>query len=354
MKIKPVIDGLESLGARTTFIHTGQHYDESMSGVFLQDLGLRQPDLILGVGSGTHAQQTARVMTAFEPVIVELRPDVVVVVGDVNSTLGCALVAAKESIPLAHVEAGLRSRDWSMPEEVNRVVTDRISDYLFAPSADAVANLRSEGYRADQIHLVGNVMVDSLLTNLEGAIARDTLTKLGLRNKPYALVTLHRPSNVDDVAMLGRLIQTLGELAEDIPVVFPVHPRTRTRLKSLDVPTKIRLLEPQGYLDFVALEYGASIVLTDSGGIQEETTVLGVPCITLRDTTERPITVAEGTNQVVGRTPDRILRAARGVLTNGWPKRCPVLWDGHAGTRIADILTRDSPRSANVGTDLCE
>jgi UDP-N-acetylglucosamine 2-epimerase (non-hydrolysing) len=352
IKIKPVIDGLESLGAKTTFVHTGQHYDEAMSGVFLDDLGLRQPDRSLGVGSGTHAEQTARVMVAFEPVVDELRPDVVVVVGDVNSTLGCALVAAKAGAMVAHVEAGLRSRDWSMPEEVNRVVTDRVSDYLFAPSADAVANLQAEGYRADQIHLVGNVMVDSLLTNLDEAIGHDTLARLGLRAGHYALVTLHRPANVDDLGVLGHLIDVLGCLAEDIPVVFPVHPRTRARLEDLAVPAAVTLVEPCGYLDFVALEHGAALVLTDSGGIQEETTVLGVPCLTLRDNTERPITVTEGTNQVVGRSPERVLTAARYVLANGWPKRCPALWDGRAGARIAEVLVGGVPQRRLRPSDL--
>jgi UDP-N-acetylglucosamine 2-epimerase (non-hydrolysing) len=283
-------------------------------------------------------------MVAFEPVVDELRPDVVVVVGDVNSTLGCALVAAKAGTTVAHVEAGLRSRDWSMPEEVNRVVTDRVSDVLFAPSADGVANLQAEGYRADQIHLVGNVMVDSLLSNLDRSISRDTLARFGLRSGNYALVTLHRPSNVDDVGMLIRLIDVLGCLAEDIPVVFPVHPRTRARLVGLAVPSAVTLIDPCGYLDFVALEYGAALVLTDSGGVQEETTVLGVPCLTLRENTERPTTVTEGTNQVIGRSPDRILETARHVLAYGWPKQCPELWDGHAGARIADVLVDRSSR----------
>jgi UDP-N-acetylglucosamine 2-epimerase (non-hydrolysing) len=277
-------------------------------------------------------------MVAFEPIVSELRPDVVVVVGDVNSTVGCALVAAKSGAFVAHVEAGLRSGDWAMPEEVNRVVTDRVSDDLFAPSADAVANLQAEGCRTDQIHLVGNVMVDSLLANLDRAIGRDTLARLGLRAGHYALVTLHRPANVDDVGVLARLIEVLGSLAEDIRVVFPLHPRTRTKLEGLAVPAAVMLIEPCGYLDFVALEHGAALVLTDSGGVQEETTVLGVPCLTLRDNTERPITVTEGTNQVVGRSPERILLAARDVLANGWPKRSPALWDGKASVRIADIL----------------
>jgi UDP-N-acetylglucosamine 2-epimerase (non-hydrolysing) len=352
IKIKPVIDGLESLGARTRFVHSGQHYDEAMSGVFLADLGLRQPDRSLGVGSGTHAEQTVRVMVAFEAVVDELSPDVVVVVGDVNSTLGCPLVGAKAGAMVAHVEAGLRSRDWSMPEEVNRVVTDRVSDDLFASSADAVANLQAEGYRADQIHLVGNVMVDSLLSNLDRAIGRDTLARLGLRAGHYALVTLHRPANVDDVGVLGQLIDVLGKVAKDVPVVFPVHPRTRAQLEGLAVPAAVTLIEPCGYLDFVALEHGAALVLTDSGGIQEETTVLGVPCLTLRDNTERPVTVTEGTNQVVGRSPERVLAAARQVLAKGWPKRCPALWDDRAGARIAGVLVGCVPQRRLRPTDL--
>jgi len=352
IKIKPVIDALESLGAKTTFVHTGQHYDEAMSGVFLNDLGLRQPDLSLGVGSGTHAQQTARVMVAFEPVVGELCPDVVVVVGDVNSTLGCALVAAKAGAIVAHVEAGLRSRDWSMPEEVNRVVTDRVSDDLFAPAADAVVNLQAEGFRADQIHLVGNVMVDSLLANLDRASGRGTLKDLGLRAGHYVLVTLHRPANVDDTEVLGSLMDVLGRVAEDVPVVFPVHPRTRARLDGRAISAGVALIGPCGYLDFVALEQGAALVLTDSGGVQEETTVLGVPCLTLRDNTERPITVTEGTNQVVGRSPERVLAATRDVLANGWPKRCPALWDGKAGARIADVLVGGVPQRRLRPTDL--
>lgn len=340
IKIKPVIDGLEALDARTTFVHTGQHYDQTMSGVFLNDLGLRSPDRSLDIGSGSHAQQTGRVMMAFEPVVEELRPDVVVVVGDVNSTLACALVAAKAGAPVAHVEAGLRSRDWSMPEEVNRVAIDRLSDDLFAPSDDAVVNLRAEGYGQDQIHLVGNVMVDSLLANVGRAAERNPFESLGVSPRDYALATLHRPGNVDDEATLTGLLDVLGQLAESLPVVFPIHPRTRARLGDRTIPQGLVLTEPFGYLDFLALERDAALVLTDSGGIQEETTVLGVPCLTLRENTERPITVIEGTNQIVGRDPARVRAAAGEVLARGWPKRCPALWDGHAGERIAQVLVR--------------
>ena len=352
VKIKPVLDALEALGATTTFVHTGQHYDEAMSGVFLEDLQLRQPDRWLGVGSGTHAEQTARVMTSFEPLVAELRPDVVVVVGDVNSTLGCALVAAKAGFKVAHVEAGLRSRDWSMPEEVNRVVVDRVSDHLFAPSADAVVNLRAEGYRDDQIHLVGNVMVDSLLASLPRAVERAPWRRFGVEPGRYALVTLHRPANVDTEGQLGELLGVLGRLSEQLPVVFPMHPRTRSRLGAAAVPDSVIVTNPCGYLDFIALESAAAVVLTDSGGVQEETTVLGVSCITLRDNTERPITVTEGTNEVVGRSPQRILDAARRAIGRQPANRRPALWDGHSAMRIAEILTRSASQAIARPTEL--
>jgi UDP-N-acetylglucosamine 2-epimerase (non-hydrolysing) len=342
MKIKPVMDGLERLGVEVQLIHTGQHYDAGMSQIFFDELNLRPPDHHLGVGVGaeTHATQTARVMTAIEPVLAELAPDIVVVVGDVNSTLAAALVAAKSGARVAHVEAGLRSRDWTMPEEINRVVTDRVSDYLLAPSSDAVENLRAEGIPDSRITLVGNVMVDTLLANKERALARPVLAELGLTPGGYGLVTLHRPANVDDAGMLKTLIGALGRIAEDCPLVFPAHPRVRDRLASIDVPAGIAVIEPLGYLDFLALESSARLVLTDSGGVQEETTVLGVPCLTLRDNTERPVTVSEGTNTVVGRDPERILATARRVLRDGVEPRRPALWDGRAGERIATALTR--------------
>jgi UDP-N-acetylglucosamine 2-epimerase (non-hydrolysing) len=338
MKIKPVMDALEGGGAEVILVHTGQHYDVAMSDVFFTDLGLRRPDHFLGAGSASHAAQTCRVMTAFEPLLQELQPDVVVVVGDVNSTLACALVTAKSGARLAHVEAGLRSRDWTMAEEVNRVVTDRVSDYLFAPSADAVSNLRAEGYREDQIHLVGNVMVDTLLANLGRAMSRQTLARLGLRAGQYGLVTLHRPANVDDPGTLGTLLPALTEIARSCPLVLPVHPRAADRLRGYGLPGRVRLLPPAGYLDFLALEASARLVLTDSGGVQEETTALGVPCLTLRDNTERPITITEGTNQLAGRDPDRIIAAARAVLASAPAPRKPALWDGSAGPRIAAAL----------------
>ncbi|MEI8238537.1 MAG: UDP-N-acetylglucosamine 2-epimerase (non-hydrolyzing) [Actinomycetota bacterium] len=339
-KVKPVLDSLESRGVRTILVHTGQHYDPSMSDVFFDELGIRRPDHSLEVGSGSHAEQTARILTAFEPLVESLSPDMVLVVGDVNSTMACALVGAKAGCLVAHVEAGLRSRDWSMPEEINRVVTDRLSDHLFAPSPDAVENLLAEGYRPDQIHLVGNVMIDSLLANLERAKSRLAGLRASLELPgPFALATLHRPSNVDDSDGLDRLVSALIEVARDVPVLLPAHPRARAALqRAAAAGGDVRVIEPLGYLDFIALESQASLVLTDSGGVQEETTALGVPCLTLRDNTERPITITEGTNQLVGTDPDRIVAAARAVLVGGVPPRRPAIWDGHAADRIADVI----------------
>lgn len=339
MKIKPVVDGLESAGHQVVLVHTGQHYDATMSGVFFEDIGLRLPDSYLDARSGTHAEQTAKVMLAFEPLIEREEPDIVVVVGDVNSTLACALVAAKSGVLVAHVEAGLRSRDWQMPEEINRVVTDRVSDFLFAHSQDGVENLKSEGYRDDQIYLVGNVMIDTLLSNVERARERPILDHLSLTAQDYGLVTLHRPSNVDDPLILGQLLEALGAIGTECRLVFPVHPRTRASLRRFSVPDSVTLVEPLGYLDFVALEAGARVVLTDSGGVQEETTVLGVPCLTLRENTERPVTVTEGTNVVVGRDPIRIIAAASRALAGEISPRRPTLWDGRAGIRIVDVLS---------------
>lgn len=338
MKVKPVMDALEEHGTEVILVHTGQHYDPAMSDIFFADLGIRQPDYFLGVGSGSHATQTGRVMTAFEPLADQVEPDVVVVLGDVNSTLACAIVAAKSGALLAHVEAGLRSRDWSMPEEINRVVTDRLSDYLFAPSADAVANLRAEGHRPEQIELVGNVMVDTLLANRSRAVEGDTLSRLGLHPGEYGLVTLHRPANVDDPAVLATLLLALDEVAGLCPLVLPAHPRVANQLHRAGVCGRLNVIPPVGYLDFLALEAAARLVLTDSGGVQEETTVLGVPCLTLRDNTERPITLTEGTNELVGRDPDRIVAAAVRVLADPPTPRRPTLWDGYAAQRIAAAL----------------
>ena len=353
MKIKPVIDALDQRGAKTTLVHTGQHYDDNLSSIFFEELGIREPEHYLGAGSGTHAAQTAVVMTAFESLVDELRPDVVVVVGDVNSTLACAIVGAKEGALVAHVEAGLRSRDWAMPEEINRVVADRVSDYLFAPSDDAVENLKSEGYRDDQIHLVGNVMIDTLLANLDRARADGAVERLGLTAGEYALVTLHRPASVDDIETLQQIMDALGKLAGELPVLFPAHPRTRKNLEKITWDAGVRVVDPLGYLAFVDLMAGARLVLTDSGGIQEETTVLGIPCLTVRDNTERPITISEGTNRLVGRDPAAIVREALDVLANGVQPRRPELWDGHAGGRIAEILiSGGAPTSHLRPTDL--
>ncbi|MBT2450738.1 UDP-N-acetylglucosamine 2-epimerase (non-hydrolyzing) [Streptomyces sp. ISL-43] len=338
MKIKPVMDALERRGAEVVLVHTGQHYDESMNDVFFRDLGMRSPDRYLGAGSGSHAQQTGRVMAAFEPLVDELAPDAVVVVGDINSTLACALVTAKAGPLLAHVEAGLRSRDWSMPEEVNRVATDRVSDYLLAPSPDAAANLRAEGYREDQIHVVGNVMIDTLFANLERARDSDVLHRYGLTRGGYGLVTLHRPANVDDPDALRGLLKALGEIADRCPLLLPVHPRAAERLAEIGVPGGIRLVPPAGYLDFIALQDSARVVLTDSGGIQEESTALGVPCVTLRENTERPITVEQGTNVLAGTDPERITATVNRVLDDPPAPRCPELWDGRASERIAEVL----------------
>lgn len=338
MKVKPVLDALEARGAATTLVHAGQHYDPALSQVFFDDLGLRPPDRDLGSGSGSQATQTARVMTAFEPLLESLRPEVVVVVGDVTASLACALVTAKSPARLAHVEAGLRSGNRAMPEEINRIVVDRVSDIFFAPSPDAVDHLRAEGTPEQAIHLVGNVMVDTLLANLDRARARTALADLGLEAGGYGLVTLHRPANVDDPTTFAGLLSALGEIAGGLPLVFPVHPRTRAALAEVELPDGIRAIEPLGYLDFLCVEAGARIVLTDSGGLQEETTVLGVPCVTLRDETERPVTVTEGTNRLAGRDPSRILAVAAEALSGRWQPRRPARWDGHAADRIADVL----------------
>ncbi len=342
MKVAPILRALEAAGQSTSLVHTGQHYDATMSGIFFEELELRPPDHHLEVGSGTHAFQTGRVMEAFERLLVQEEAtgaDFVITVGDVNSTLACSIVAAKSGLRVAHVEAGLRSRDWSMPEEINRVIADRVSDLLFAPSADAVDNLRSEGYHHDQIHLVGNVMVDSLLANCERATDRPILQTLGLQPGAYAMVTLHRPSNVDDETTLRGFVGALESLTATHRVVMPVHPRTRLRFEEYAIRPSFDLIEPTGYLDSLCLQANAALVLTDSGGIQEETTALGVPCLTLRESTERPITIQEGTNRVVGTNPEDVVRAAVETLADPPPPRRPALWDGHAAERIAAVLT---------------
>jgi UDP-N-acetylglucosamine 2-epimerase (non-hydrolysing) len=341
MKAAPVHRELSERGGfDSVLVHTGQHYDPWMSDVFFRDLGIPEPAFSLGVGSGTHAEQTAGVMTTLEPVLREVGPDVVVVVGDVNSTLAGALTAAKLGILVAHVEAGLRSFDRTMPEEINRIATDAVSNVLLAPSIDAVDHLRSEGHPDEAVHLVGNVMIDSLLACLDRAAASDILTDLGVERHGYLLATLHRASNVDDPAALQASLRALDCAAAFGPVLFVAHPRTAQRMAALglDPPDGVRLLEPLGYLDFLWLTTNATAVLTDSGGIQEETTVLGVPCLTLRENTERPITVTEGTNTVTGVDPDAIRVALEAARASSREPRVPALWDGHAAERVADVL----------------
>lgn len=342
MKMAPIIAALKKReDVQQILVHTGQHYDAKMSDVFFQDLGMPDPDVHLGVGSGSHAQQTAKIMVEIEPVLLREKPDVVVVAGDVNSTIGVALVAAKLGIAVAHVEAGLRSRDWTMPEEVNRVLTDRLSDLLFTPSRDGDENLAREGIDPSRVHFVGNVMIDSLRAALPRAKESQIHQRLELQKGNYALATLHRPANVDEPRALERLLSALSEVSQTLPVVFPIHPRTRARLPADFQARGIKLIEPLGYLDFLALTAGARLVLTDSGGIQEETTALGVPCLTMRENTERPVTVEVGTNQLVGTDPARVIPAAREVLAGrGRKGSIPELWDGHAAERIADVLVR--------------
>lgn len=351
MKIAPLMRVFRSapddFDAR--LVHTGQHYDEAMKDAFFRQLNIPEPDIDLGVGSGTHAVQTAEIMRRFEPVLDEVSPDLVLVVGDVNSTIACALVATKKDIAVVHVEAGLRSGDRRMPEEINRVLTDQISDLLFTTEPDGESNLLREGVDAKRIHFVGNVMIDTLLANRERAVpAVQTLGGIpGFSgdSENFGVLTLHRPSNVDDPVILRRLLETLAELSEQVPLVFPIHPRTRARitdagLDSLLQKSRIGLTEPLGYLQLLGLMSEARLVLTDSGGLQEETTALGVPCITLRENTERPITVTQGTNTIVGTDVTKIRACFDDVMVSGGKAgRVPNLWDGRAAERIAGRLT---------------
>jgi UDP-N-acetylglucosamine 2-epimerase (non-hydrolysing) len=329
-------------------VHTGQHYNAEMSDAFFNDLGLPRPDFHLGVGSASHAVQTANIMLAFEPILIAEKPDWVVVVGDVNSTIACALVGAKLGIKVAHVEAGLRSHDRTMPEEINRILTDSISDLLLTTSPDANENLKNEGIPAKRIKFVGNVMIDSLLQNLKRSESSDIRDRLNVTESEYAVLTLHRPSNVDDIDTLSVLIAALIEIAERIPVIFPVHPRTAARIGEFGFSEKIdnsnlRLIESLGYLDFLRLYSGAKFVMTDSGGLQEETTALGIPCLTIRENTERPNTIEMGTNILVGTDPEKIKDAAFDVLQNTNSERStkiPPLWDGKAAERICEELLK--------------
>ena len=337
MKAAPVLHALRRrLGVRQTLVHTGQHYDRNLSDVFFSQLEIPVPDVNLGVGSGTHARQTADIMSGIEPVLVERKPDMVLVYGDVNSTVAAALVCSKLRIPVAHVEAGLRSFDRTMPEEVNRIVTDRLADVLFTPSEDGDENLLREGVAPEKIHRVGNVMIDSLVRLLPAAIQ---CPMNGLPDR-FALVTLHRPSNVDDSETLKSILESLLTVNEQLDVVFPVHPRTRTRIAQFGIGIdKLHLLEPVPYIEFLALQRRAMVVITDSGGIQEETTYLQVPCLTVRSNTERPITVTMGTNILVGQDSRKLAFELSAIL-EGRAKRgsVPPLWDGKAGDRIADVL----------------
>jgi len=341
MKVAPVMTALKGRKNITqTLVHTGQHYDVRMSDVFFQQLGIPAPDLNLAVGSGSHAKQTAEIMVRFEPVVAERKPDWVLVYGDVNSTVAAALVCAKLGLRVGHVEAGLRSFDRTMPEEINRLVTDQLADLLFTPSEDGDENLRREGIPAEKIFRVGNVMIDSLLRLLPAAqkIIRDGLPER------YALVTLHRPANVDDSSTLKGILESLLEVNGDLAVIFPAHPRTRQRIADFKLNAgQLRLVDPLPYIDFVALQTRATVVITDSGGIQEETTYLGIPCLTVRENTERPVTVSMGTNVLVGRDPEK-LRAELSKVIAGKAKKgiVPPLWDGHAGERIADVLVSQS------------
>lgn len=347
MKIAPVIDEMRRRPDRiqSLLVHTGQHYDDSMSDSFFEDLEIPRPDINLGVGSGTHSEQTARVMLAFERVLLEHPADWVVLVGDVNSTMAAAIVGAKSGVRVAHVEAGLRSRDRTMPEEINRVVTDAIADLLLTPSKDANENLLREGVPENKICFVGNVMIDTLFRSLNRARESSVLDRLKITAGNFCVMTLHRPSNVDDRNTLSGILDAIETIGQRLPVVFPVHPRTRERLRQFGLNERIEktsslvITDPLGYLDFLKLYSNSRLVLTDSGGIQEETTVLGIPCLTLRQNTERPITVTEGTNRVVGNDPSRILREALAALEgSARTARAPEFWDGHAAIRIVDAL----------------
>jgi UDP-N-acetylglucosamine 2-epimerase (non-hydrolysing) len=337
MKVAPVMNALKTRKhVVQTLVHTGQHYDANMSDVFFEQLGIAAPDVNLAVGSGTHARQTAEIMTRFEPVLLDREPDIALVYGDVNSTVATALVCAKLGVRVGHVEAGLRSFDRTMPEEINRLVTDQLADMLFTPSEDGDFNLQKEGIPAERIFRVGNVMIDSLVKLLPAAQRQNQNSLL----EHYALVTLHRPANVDDGAVLKRILQSLLEVSQDLSVIFPAHPRTRKRIADFGLHAdQLQILDPLSYLEFLGMQSRATVVITDSGGVQEETTYLGVPCLTLRENTERPVTVSLGTNVLVGRDPDKLRSELSRVLAGQAKKgTIPPLWDGHAGERIAALV----------------
>ncbi len=348
MKIAPLMwEFQRRRGIKATLVHTGQHYDKKMSQLFFDELNIPRPDVNLEVGSASHAVQTAEVMKRFEPVVIDQKPDVVLVVGDINSTLACALTAVKLGVPVAHVEAGLRSFDRSMPEEINRVVTDAISQWLFVSEASGVDNLRREGISDENIFFAGNVMIDTLMASRVRIEQSRILKSLDLKEKSYAVLTLHRPSNVDDPQVLASLMQVISRLQTELPLIFPIHPRTRKSIEQLPLAPmpQLRLVEPLGYLDFMKLVAHSRLVLTDSGGIQEETTVLGVPCLTLRTNTERPATVEEGTNVLVGSDPANIVSAWRSAIDSApATSNVPKFWDGHAAQRIVSTLEKSFTR----------
>jgi UDP-N-acetylglucosamine 2-epimerase (non-hydrolysing) len=357
MKIAPLVRAMNAQPRiEHLLVHTGQHYDEKMSKSFFEDLDLPEPDINLGVGSGSHAEQTARIMVASEKIFMQEEPDLVIVVGDVNSTMACAITAKKLNIKVAHVEAGLRSHDMTMPEEINRLCTDVLSDYLFTTDDFANQNLFSEGVSQEKVFFVGNVMIDTLMTHLDKAKRLDVWRRFGVMKGNYVALTIHRPANVDERVVFSRILKALQKIAETLPIIFPIHPRTDRMLHSFGLQDQVRSLaecpgnitsgiwtcEPLGYLDFLSLYMNARLVLTDSGGLQEETSVLGIPCLTMRPNTERPITVTLGTNEVVGNDPDIILKSANDVLQGNYRKgRIPPKWDGKAGKRIVDILARE-------------
>ena len=353
MKIAPIMRSFKASGRfDSLLVHTGQHYDENMSRLFFDELGIPKPDINLEVGSASHAHQTAEIMKRFEPVVLDFKPDYVLVVGDVNSTIACGLVAVKLGVKLIHVEAGLRSFDRAMPEEVNRLLTDAISDLLFVTEQSGIDNLKNEGIDSDKVHFVGNVMIDTLMANREKAENSDVLERLKLQKKSYGVITLHRPSNVDDMKRFAEIVGAFEEIVREMKLVFPIHPRTRNNIKGEDLEKRIdamknlMLIEPVGYLDFLKLMSEAALVMTDSGGIQEETTILGVPCMTLRKSTERPVTITEGTNRLVPLTTTGIVGSYRQIIkTEDWSGRRPKLWDGNAADRIFTILSNPAKKT---------
>ena len=353
MKMAPIIEAMNLYPKQINhlLVHTGQHYDEKMSKAFFDDLGMPKPDIDLEVGSGSHAEQTAKIMVLFEKVCIEENPDLVIVVGDVNSTMACTITAKKLGIKVAHVEAGLRSRDMNMPEEINRLCTDVLCDYLFITDHFADENLRAEGVKEEKIIFVGNVMIDTLLKHKATASQLDVLSKLSLQKKDYATLTMHRPSNVDNRETLEEILRALETISKDLPIIFPIHPRTKKMIEQFSLlhylnedkqVNGIWLTDPMGYLDFLHLNMNARLILTDSGGLQEEATVLGVPCVTMRHNTERPITCEIGTNVIVGNSGEKILAAAKIALSNKrGEKEIPEKWDGHSAIRIVDWLIKN-------------